>query len=559
VKIRPIMVFQWFYYNDYVNNPALQLGSLQINGTNGTANTWKKKIDHNLLKNIIKIERIYDIPEKIYNELVEQVSDDEEPYPLLTQLDIMTSYYCPKCNQKYDNHDYTVKMVHCDECTRWLHIECENITWREYAKFGSLPRYECMLCREWKLICENRKLEVLNSNKKNKNGILKTDKYNSAQKNNHQGVKQPENGPSRLSNAQKPGSSKFWMHAADDRQIKKNTEHCFVAIEDDERCANCKRIGATIKCLFCKDRYYHVPCAKAILVCNLVVPSCGKHRITYRFPYVGINTGLRYNNYVYYREDWYGVIINNDFLERRGDYLYLNDRLVQVCALDKIFGKKYSVEELSLEQLFGLYGRGYAYFTEKCMSRPDILSNILFDANIEEMVRSLDERPEYSHDTIQCSSLNAIKVNPTLTHLISHLRCSRPKLSKSAVEGYGLFSTRLYDKDEPIIEYVGELIDDYEADKREKIYKDRIYMFRKNSKIILDATVVGNLAKYINHSCEPNCYATKVICGTASCIIICAKRIITKNEELSYDYNLSKGAIRFECRCNSSNCRGTLD
>ncbi|ELA47140.1 hypothetical protein VCUG_01413 [Vavraia culicis subsp. floridensis] len=548
------MVFQWFYYNDRENNPALQLNHCKQSGTNGVTNKRTKKIDHNILKNIIKMERTYDFPERIYTELTEHVDDNEEPYPQLTQLEILPSHYCPKCRQEYDTNDYSVEMVHCDMCTRWLHRECENITREVYIRLESLPRYECTLCKEWKLIYEKCKIQILKSNRKRNIKIGKALFIDSAFGNLHENA-----GTAYSSDFPTISSDKLPSFLPGDEPNEGNTAEGSQMIGDGEKCFGCRKIGATVKCVFCKKNYFHIRCLKTVLVCDLTVPTCFKHRITYQFPYVGINTGLRYNNYVYYSEEWYGVIINEDFLERRGDYLYLNDEIVRTSMLCKMYGKESGVGDMSLEQLFGLDRRVYTYFMEKCRNRPGILTSDLFDANIEEMKRFLNEKLEYSSDIISCSSSNAIKMNPTLTHLVTHLRHGRPRLSKSAVEGYGLFSTRLYDKDEPIIEYTGELIGDEEADRRERVYQDRIYMFRKNSKIILDATVVGNLAKYINHSCEPNCYATKVICGTASRIIICAKRIITKNEELSYDYNLSKGAVRFECRCNSSNCRRTFD
>lgn len=119
---------------------------------------------------------------------------------------------------------------------------------------------------------------------------------------------------------------------------------------------------------------------------------------------------------------------------------------------------------------------------------------------------------------------------------------------RSAIAGWGIFATRAIPKNTRIIDYAGEKISNRESAAREARYLARghIWCFKLNSRWVRDAAVGGNLARYINHSCRPNCY-TQVVGDT---IWIRAARTIRKGEELTYDYYTDgEGAIR--CRCRS--------
>lgn len=75
----------------------------------------------------------------------------------------------------------------------------------------------------------------------------------------------------------------------------------------------------------------------------------------------------------------------------------------------------------------------------------------------------------------------------------------------SLVQGLGLFAARDLEKHTMIIEYIGELIRNEVANKREKLYEEHnrgIYMFRLDDDFVVDATMSGCLARYINHSCD---------------------------------------------------------
>ena len=118
---------------------------------------------------------------------------------------------------------------------------------------------------------------------------------------------------------------------------------------------------------------------------------------------------------------------------------------------------------------------------------------------------------------------------------------------KSGISGWGVFATQPINKNTRIVTYDGEKISNQESLRREAGYikKGYIWCFKLNSHWVRDASVGGNVARYINHSCRPNCYS-RVIGDT---IWIIAARNIRRGEELTYDYATDgPGHIRCLCR-----------
>jgi SET domain-containing protein len=125
---------------------------------------------------------------------------------------------------------------------------------------------------------------------------------------------------------------------------------------------------------------------------------------------------------------------------------------------------------------------------------------------------------------------------------------------RSKISGWGVYATRPITKNTRIVTYDGEKITHRESRDREEGYLDRgqIWCFTLNNRWVIDARVGGNIARYINHSCTPNCYSWI----KDGLIWIRASRNIAIGEELSYDYN-TKGDARIACRCRP-NCKSSL-
>ena len=138
----------------------------------------------------------------------------------------------------------------------------------------------------------------------------------------------------------------------------------------------------------------------------------------------------------------------------------------------------------------------------------------------------------------------------------------RIALRRSPIHGRGVFALRKIARGERIIEYTGERISHDEANHR---YPDdsspHTMLFTVDERIVIDATRIGNTARWINHSCRPNCESV----DEEGRIYIEAIREICPGEELTYDYNLvldephTPAAKRENpCFCGEKSCRGTL-
>uniref|UniRef100_A0A1A9W877 [histone H3]-lysine(4) N-trimethyltransferase n=1 Tax=Glossina brevipalpis TaxID=37001 RepID=A0A1A9W877_9MUSC len=137
------------------------------------------------------------------------------------------------------------------------------------------------------------------------------------------------------------------------------------------------------------------------------------------------------------------------------------------------------------------------------------------------------------------------------------------KFAKSAIHDWGLFAMEPIAADEMVIEYVGQMIRPIVADLRENKYEaigiGSSYLFRIDMETIIDATKCGNLARFINHSCNPNCYAKVITIESEKKIVIYSKQPIGVNEEITYDYKFPLEDQKIPCLCGAQGCRGTLN
>jgi len=125
---------------------------------------------------------------------------------------------------------------------------------------------------------------------------------------------------------------------------------------------------------------------------------------------------------------------------------------------------------------------------------------------------------------------------------------------RSKIHGWGVYATKAIPKNTRIIDYAGEKISNQESLKRERRYirRGRVWCFKLTNRTVIDAAVGGNVARFINHSCRPNCYVH--IAGGV--IWIRAARNIRRGEELTYNYH-TDGEGLIECRCRPG-CQGLI-
>lgn len=139
------------------------------------------------------------------------------------------------------------------------------------------------------------------------------------------------------------------------------------------------------------------------------------------------------------------------------------------------------------------------------------------------------------------------------------------EIRESPIQGKGAFATVDIPRGTRLIEYTGARISHEEADRRyddERMRRHHTFLFTLDDNWIIDAAEGGNDARFINHSCEPNCEA--VIVGDRR-IYIEAKKRIPAGTELVYDYQYERQADHtaddekfYRCLCGAATCRGTI-
>lgn len=137
------------------------------------------------------------------------------------------------------------------------------------------------------------------------------------------------------------------------------------------------------------------------------------------------------------------------------------------------------------------------------------------------------------------------------------------KFARSRIHGWGLYAMESIAPDEMIVEYIGQTIRSLVAEEREKAYERRgigsSYLFRIDLHHVIDATKRGNFARFINHSCQPNCYAKVLTIEGEKRIVIYSRTIIKKGEEITYDYKFPIEDDKIDCLCGAKTCRGYLN
>ncbi len=142
------------------------------------------------------------------------------------------------------------------------------------------------------------------------------------------------------------------------------------------------------------------------------------------------------------------------------------------------------------------------------------------------------------------------------------------KVRNSPIHGRGVFALRKIPKGREIIRYGGKLITQAEADAQGPD-DGHTFLFILNDDYVIDAAKNGNEARWINHSCKPNCIAylieNKAGDRKKDKVVIESLRDIASGEELTYDYRIESDnpdspveQRLWACRCGAPRCRGTM-
>ncbi|XP_040998884.1 histone-lysine N-methyltransferase ASHH2-like isoform X2 [Juglans microcarpa x Juglans regia] len=218
---------------------------------------------------------------------------------------------------------------------------------------------------------------------------------------------------------------------------------------------------------------------------------------------------------------------------------------------------------------------GYQESTFKCTSNNEFLHRKRKTQTIDEIM--VCHCKPASNDQLGCGDeclnrmLNIECVQGTCPcgDLCSNQQFQKQKYARlewfrSGKKGYGLKLLEDISKGHFLIEYVGEVLDMHAYEARQKEYALKghrhFYFMTLNGSEVIDACAKGNLGRFINHSCDPNCRTEKWMVNGEICIGLFALRDIKKGEEVTFDYNYVRvfGAAAKKCYCGAPQCRGYI-
>ncbi|KAI0862897.1 hypothetical protein F4860DRAFT_102469 [Xylaria cubensis] len=174
----------------------------------------------------------------------------------------------------------------------------------------------------------------------------------------------------------------------------------------------------------------------------------------------------------------------------------------------------------------------------------------------------------YECDTTNCNVGEKLCQNRAFARLQERTRAGGKfrvgvEVIKTSDRGYGIRANRCFQANQIIMEYTGEIITEDECDRRmNEKYKDNqcYYLMSFDQNMIIDATT-GSIARFVNHSCQPNCRMVKwIVSGQPRMALFAGDQDIMTGDELTYDYNFDPFSAKNvqKCLCGSPNCRGVL-
>jgi len=182
-----------------------------------------------------------------------------------------------------------------------------------------------------------------------------------------------------------------------------------------------------------------------------------------------------------------------------------------------------------------------------------------------------DSREARNRLRFTCAALGGFENAPAVLKDTANLlnfqgRNKQLIVKRSPIHAWGVYAGAYVGPEEFLIEYTGILMRQTVADVVERRYEekgmDSTYFWRIDQDWVLDATHAGSVARFINHSCDPNCYPKIVMVNGVRKVALYSRTAILPEEELTYDYKLPIEFLaekRVKCLCGKDKCRGFLN
>lgn len=242
-----------------------------------------------------------------------------------------------------------------------------------------------------------------------------------------------------------------------------------------------------------------------------------------------------------------------------------SENLCAYCSRTSTFDRRrqcFDTSEVQYESSFRPAGDSTKYPTEKVRNSRLVSSAFLTTRSQEDAMQSNRALRANQRRFLR----DVVSIGLNFDGLAGRDYEENLRFDRSRIHAWGVFADKAIKENKMIVEYRGEIIGNSVAEKREKKYNESNigsdYMFRIDAYTVCDATKQGNVARFINHSCNPNCFTKIISLEGVQRIVVYAKRYIDAGEELCYDYKFpieSDATKRIECHCGAKFCRGYMN
>ncbi len=146
-------------------------------------------------------------------------------------------------------------------------------------------------------------------------------------------------------------------------------------------------------------------------------------------------------------------------------------------------------------------------------------------------------------------------ITPDIPEINPRHAAYRLEIRESSIHRWGVYALENIPANHKVLEYTGERLNRKQSKERAGQHGGMVYLFTLDNYWTIDGARGGSGAEYVNHCCDPN-LETQIL---KDHILFMSRRDILAGEELTLDYRFAKNVQKYECKCGSPICRGTIN